>query len=86
MISKVVMIKKVNINMGPIPTGYALIGDFVIKALLWTLYHQSHYTTLNQLKKERSMAGTTCNSHCSQLTGKVSCARMQYFEKIKENL
>jgi hypothetical protein len=34
MISKVFMIKKVNINIGPIPIGYGVTGDFVIKALL----------------------------------------------------
>ena len=44
------------------------------------MHHQSYYMTLNQMKQEQSMAGTTCNSHFSQPSGKVSY--IQLFENL----
>jgi len=48
MISKVLMIKRVNIDIDPIPNGYG-VTEFlnVIKALLGTMHLQPHYMTLN---------------------------------------
>jgi hypothetical protein len=48
------MIKKVNINMGPVLSGYGVMGVFCHYCPPVNCTLQSHNVTLNQLEQEQS--------------------------------
>jgi len=58
------MIKKVNINMGPILGGYGVTGVFCRCCPPVSCTLQSHNVTLNQLEQEQSGEVATCNLCC----------------------